>query len=37
MRLRELTGWEPGRTIEGAIDDTIAHQREQPGVVETVL
>jgi UDP-glucose 4-epimerase len=25
--LRELTGWEPGRTIDDAIDDVIAHEQ----------
>ena len=35
-RLREVTGWEPSRTIEDAIEDAIEYQREQLAAVETV-
>jgi UDP-glucose 4-epimerase len=31
--VRELTGWQPTRTIDDAIDDVIAYERERTGIL----
>jgi UDP-glucose 4-epimerase len=33
--LRELTGWEPGRTVDDAIDDVILYERAAPSAEAT--